>query len=72
VQVTPNWHAYSFKWADLGQAGFGNPAAFDVKQVVALMWQTPTRADGSTSELWIDQVSFFKGAPPASPFAPAP
>ncbi len=72
VQVTPDWHAYSFKWAVLRQAGFGNPVAFDVKQLVALMWQTPTRADGSLSELWLDQVSFFKGAPPASPFTPAP
>jgi hypothetical protein len=67
VQVTPEWHAYSFKWAELGQAGFGNPATFDAKQIVALMWQTPTRADGSTTELWLDQVSFFKGTPPASP-----
>jgi hypothetical protein len=72
VQLTPDWRAYSVKWADLGQAGFGNPTTFDVKQIVALMWQTPTRADGSTSELWLDQISFFKGAPPASPFAPAP
>jgi hypothetical protein len=68
VQVSPNWRAYSFKWAELGQAGFGNPATFDVKQLVAVMWQTPTRADGSTTELWLDQVSFFKGTPPASPF----
>jgi hypothetical protein len=64
LDITPEWHTYTFKWSDLGQAGFGNPTTFDVKQVVALQWQLPTRADGSTTELWLDQVSFFKGERP--------
>jgi len=70
LQLTPEWRAYSVEWATLKQMGFGVPATFDLAQLASLNWQIRTSPDEPGGEIWVDQVAFFNGAPPASRFTP--
>jgi hypothetical protein len=64
VEVTPEWKVYSYRWADLAQQGFGKPVPFEVKQITSLTLSSGAKPTTSR-ELWLDDVRFFKGTPPA-------
>ncbi len=68
VELTPVWKQYSAYWTDLRQRGFGEkPVPFDAKQIAAIHLST-SATPRNFREIWIDQVAFFKGAAPPSPF----
>ncbi len=67
VELTPVWKQYSVRWADLKQRCFGKPVRFETKQILSITLSAPP-TPRNFREIWIDQVAFFKGTPPRSPF----
>jgi hypothetical protein len=71
IQLTSQWRQYAFTWAELGQMGWGTTMPFDLKQITSLSLSAPPTPT-TERELWLDQIGFFKGSPPNSPFAEPP
>jgi hypothetical protein len=68
IELGSDWKQYALRWADLKQSGWGKEVAFDPKQLTSLVLSTST-IPAAFREIWIDQVGFFKGDPPPSPFS---
>jgi hypothetical protein len=73
IELTHDWQQYAIRWSDLKQSGWGKQIEFDPKLITSLVVSTST-IPADFREIWIDQVGFFKGQPPPSPFdgPPAP
>jgi hypothetical protein len=67
IALTPDWRQYALSWADLHFPSSGPAVPFDVKQLTSIALST-TAEPTIVREIWLDQVSFFKGKPAASPF----
>jgi len=67
IELTRDWQQYAVRWSDLKQAGWGKQVEFDPKQITSLVVSTST-IPADLREIWVDQVGFFKGQPPPSPF----
>ena len=65
ITLTPDWQAYSFKWSDLKQRGFGKQAPFDPGTIMSL--QFSFEKERLPVDVWLDDVSWDDG----SPFPPA-
>jgi hypothetical protein len=68
IDLTRDWQQYAFRWSDLKQSGWGRQIEFDPTQITSLIVSTTT-IPADFREIWIDQVGFFKGQPPPSPYA---
>jgi hypothetical protein len=67
IALTPDWRQYALSWADLRFPSSGKAVPFDIKQLTSIALST-TAEPTIVREIWLDQVSFFKGKPAASPF----
>jgi hypothetical protein len=65
VTLEPTWKLYSAKWSQLKQMGWGKAVPFNVKELTAFHWTAPAKPS-DYREIWVDQVGFFKGTPPAT------
>jgi hypothetical protein len=67
ITLTGEWAQYSAQWKDLKQGTFGVPKApFDPSQIGRVAFNVGNL--DMPGDIWLDQVGFFKGAPPASPY----
>lgn len=65
VTLGPTWTLYSATWSQLAQKGWGKATAFNVHDVNSLTWSSDANPT-DYREIWVDQVGFFKGAPPTT------
>lgn len=65
ITLTGEWKQYTATFAELKQAGFGNPARYD-GVMMALNWAS---TEGPDVDFWIDEVALYAGT--ASPGAVA-
>jgi len=66
ADLTATWTQYSFTWADLLQLGWGKAVPWDAKLVTGISFTIAQAAAGPV-DIWIDNVGFYKGSPPAGP-----
>jgi len=57
IALTGDWKQYSVAFADLKQAGFGNPAQYK-GVMMALNWAS---VEGPNVDFWIDEVALYSG-----------
>ncbi|HWZ91267.1 MAG TPA: hypothetical protein VNW92_20540, partial [Polyangiaceae bacterium] len=67
LTLTANWRQFAYTWAELKQMGWGYAAIFDPKALTSVGLSAPQQPS-KRREMWLDQVSFFKGQAPPSPF----
>jgi hypothetical protein len=67
LELTNEWRQYAFRWSDLKQSGGGKQVELDPKEITSLVVRTAT-IPAPSWEIWLDQIGFFKGQPPPSPF----
>jgi hypothetical protein len=67
LPLSGEWAQYAVLWKDLKQGTFGVPKV-DFKQASIGRIAFNVSNTDMPADIWIDQVGFFKGAPPASPF----
>jgi hypothetical protein len=66
--ISNNWQLVSFRWSDLMQAGWSGMAIPWNPKIVSEVAFSVGKDDTTTkADLWIDNVGFFKGAPPTTP-----
>ncbi len=65
ISLTPDWQAYSYKWSDFKQRGFGKAAPFDPGTIMSL--QFSFEKEELPVDFWLDDVSWDDGSafPPA-------
>jgi len=67
LTLTDDWAQYSAVWKDLKQGTFGVPKApFNPSALGRVAFNIGNM--DMPGDIWLDQVGFFKGTPPTSPF----
>lgn len=55
--ATPDWQAFTFRFSDLAQRGFGTPTTLDLSAITDFHWNVGAGVD---FDLYIDDVSFIR------------